>query len=62
MSILHGTILGGTYDYFNKTDADYADSHIRQELSVYLPPCDGQAYRNLEPEDTEEGTEAPEDR
>lgn len=40
----------GTYDYFNKTDADYADSHLRQEMSVYLPSCDGQAYRGLEPE------------
>lgn len=40
----------GTYDYFNKTDADYAGNHIRQELSVYLPPCNGQAYRNLEQE------------
>lgn len=38
----------GTYDYFNKTDADYADNHIRQELSVYLPPCNGQTYRDLE--------------
>lgn len=38
----------GTYDYFNKTDDDYASSHIRQELSVYLPPCSGKAYRNLE--------------
>lgn len=43
----------GTYDYFNKTDADYASNHIRKELSVYLPPCNGQAYRDLEqtPED-----------
>ena len=40
----------GTYDYFNKTDADYAGSHLRQEMSVYLPSCDGQAYRGLEPE------------
>lgn len=46
---------GGTYDYFNKTDGDYASSHIRKELSVYLPPCNGQAYRNLEPEDEESG-------
>ena len=38
----------GTYDYFNKTDADYASTHIRKELSVYLPPCNGQVYRNLE--------------
>lgn len=40
----------GTYDYFNKTDTDYAGSHLRQEMSVYLPSCDGQAYRGLEPE------------
>ncbi len=40
----------GTYDYFNKSDADYAGSHIRQEMSIYLPPCNGQAYRGLEPE------------
>ncbi|MDE7018670.1 MAG: hypothetical protein K2P65_14075 [Lachnospiraceae bacterium] len=39
----------GTYDYFNKTDADYARTHLRQELSVNLPPCNGSAYRNLEP-------------
>lgn len=38
----------GTYDYFNKTDEDYAGNHIREELSVYLPPCNGQTYRNLE--------------
>lgn len=38
----------GKYDFFNKTDEDYASSHIRQELSVYLPPCTGQTYRNLE--------------
>ena len=45
---------GGRYDYFNKTDMDYADSHMRQELSVYLPPCNGSVYRNLEqnPEDS----------
>ncbi|MCH5259276.1 MAG: hypothetical protein J1F18_05950 [Lachnospiraceae bacterium] len=39
---------GGNYNYFNKTDDDYASNHIRKELSVYLPPCDGQQYRNLE--------------
>ena len=37
-----------SYDYFNKTDKDYESSHIRQELSVYLPPCNGQLYRDLE--------------
>ena len=40
---------GGKYDYFNKTDQDYADTHVRQELAVYLPPCNGQLYRNQEP-------------
>lgn len=39
---------GGNYDYFNKTDQDFGSTHIRQELSVYLPPCNGQQYRNLE--------------
>lgn len=38
----------GTYDYFNRTDADYADSHVRQDMSVYLPACDGETYRGLE--------------
>lgn len=48
----------GTYDYFNKTDADYASSHIRRDLSVYLPPCNGQAYRNLEPEQTSQAEDS----
>ena len=29
------------YDYFNKTDADFASTHVRQNLSVYLPACNG---------------------
>lgn len=43
----------GTYDYFNKTDDDYAGTHVRQELSVNLPPCGGGKYRtaNLTDED-----------
>ncbi|MCM1126955.1 MAG: hypothetical protein NC429_10835 [Lachnospiraceae bacterium] len=41
----------GSYDYFNKTDADYADTHVRKELAVYLPPCNGQSFRNLEPDE-----------
>lgn len=36
---------GGNYNYFNKSDEDYANSHIRQEMSVYLPSCNGQMYR-----------------
>lgn len=46
----------GTYKYFNKTDADYAGTHLRQELSVNLPPCNGTAYRNLE-EEPDDGTD-----
>lgn len=37
-----------TYDYFNKTDGDYASTHMREGLSRYLPACTGQKYRNLE--------------
>lgn len=44
----------GSYDYFNKTDGDYAATHIRQELSVYLPACSGQRYRTSETEPAEE--------
>lgn len=39
---------GHNYDYFNKTDADYASTHMRQDLSVYLPPCNAEEYRNRE--------------
>ncbi len=38
---------GYEYDYFNKTDEDYANTHIRQELSINLPQCQGQQYRSL---------------
>ena len=54
---------GGNYDYFNKTDGDYADTHIRQELSVYLPPCTGERYRDLEQsggDRVQDGTQEPE--
>lgn len=37
-----------TYDYFNKTDSDFAGNHVRQDLSVYLPACNGTKYGNLE--------------
>lgn len=30
-----------TYDYFNKTDAEYEDTHVRRDLSIYLPACKG---------------------
>ena len=45
----------GSYDFFNRTDADYKDSHVRQDMSVNLPACNGQAYRNLEPDSLESG-------
>nr|MCR4744921.1 hypothetical protein [Lachnospiraceae bacterium] len=41
------------YDYFNKTDDDYASNHARRTLSVYLPACNGEKYRNLEPDEEE---------
>lgn len=44
---------GVHYDYFNKTDQDYASSHIRQEMSVYLPGCDGHNYRGIEPDSSD---------
>lgn len=37
-----------TYDYFNCSDADYAKDHVRKDLSVYLPPCNGSKYADLE--------------
>ena len=40
------------YDYFNKTDADFASTHVRQNLSVYLPACNGTAYRQEDTADT----------
>lgn len=30
-----------TYDYYNKTDAEYAKTHVRKSLSVKLPACNG---------------------
>lgn len=37
---------GGEYDYFNKTDQEYADTHVRRDLSVNLPQCLGERYRS----------------
>lgn len=28
-----------SYDYFNKTDADFVGTHVRTGLSIYLPAC-----------------------
>ncbi len=49
-----------TYNYFNKSDADYAKTHMRKGMSVKLPVCIGEDYRKenaevVEPElETEE--------
>lgn len=39
-----------TYLYFNKTDEDFATTHVRRSLAQKLPACNGATYRNLEPE------------
>ena len=49
-----------SYDYFNKTDGDYAGTHVRKSLSVYLPACTGTQYRNLESSAPVSGTEGEE--
>ncbi|MCR4907751.1 MAG: hypothetical protein K5985_02905 [Lachnospiraceae bacterium] len=36
------------YDFFNKTDRDYSTNHVRRELSVKLPPCNAEQYREPE--------------
>ncbi len=43
-----------TLDYFNKTDADFAKDHVREELSVYLPACNGTKYRGTESNSSDE--------
>lgn len=35
----------GNYDWFNKTDSDYRGTHVRKDLSVNLPPCNGTGYQ-----------------
>lgn len=43
-----------TYDYLNKTDHDFASTHRREDLSVYLPMCNGTKYGNLETANAED--------
>ncbi len=38
---------GGEYDYFNKTDKQYEDTHVRRDLWINLPKCEGQKYAVL---------------
>lgn len=35
-----------TYDYFNKSDMEFNQNHIRKELSIYLPACLGEGYQS----------------
>jgi len=42
-----------TYDYFNKSDSDFSTNHMRKDLSVYLPACNGEKYKDLETPDVE---------
>ncbi len=37
-----------TYDYFNRSDAEFADTHVRRSMSVNLPACNGTLYSGLE--------------
>lgn len=37
-----------THDYFNKTDREFFDDHMRKDLSVHLPPCNGTKYAEAE--------------
>lgn len=48
-----------TYIYFNCSDADYRKDHIRRDLSVKLPACNGSLYRGLELEEEEEKEKTP---
>ena len=41
-----------TYNYFNGTDQDFGKDHARTDLSVNLPPCNGETYRLLLASDT----------
>jgi hypothetical protein len=47
-----------TYDYYNKSDRDFATTHMRTGLSVYLPSCAGiESEEDIrEPEESEEAS------
>lgn len=48
-----------TYRYLNRTDQEFSLTHKREDLSVYLPPCNGTKYRGPEEEEIRE--DEPED-
>ncbi len=37
-----------TYDYFNKSDQEFLATHVRRDLSVYLPACAGSSHSGAE--------------
>ena len=37
-----------SYRYFNRTDADFAETHTREDESCNLPQCTAEKYRGLE--------------
>ncbi len=45
-----------TYDYFNKTDGDFVNTHIRKGASVKLPACGATLYGGLEKNNKQENT------
>ena len=55
------------YHFFNKTDAEFAGTHVRTGLSVYLPACTGTLYGdsalqgNGDEETEESAGESPEE-
>jgi len=50
----------GNYDYFNKTDKELQETHIRKGASVNLPACNGELYGELETNYGEEKEEEDE--
>lgn len=50
-----------TYDYFNRTDAEFAPTHVRTGLSVYLPACMGTDFRGGDAEQPSEENQDQED-
>lgn len=46
-----------TYDYYNKTDAQYARTHIRKGMSVRLPACNGNGEGAADSQGGESGGE-----
>ena len=48
-----GDTAPNTYDYFNRSDAEFSDTHVRKSMSIYLPACNGTLYSGLEDKEDE---------